>query len=253
MIIILWSSYASHLIMIMMIIIPRLEQEDRLVRSNGETSTDYPSLKIVQRKDYWWDIGIENIAIINIVIIVARYKTSPQMTRRAITKLSSLRWSKTIMKIHWIFSWLFVWLKVNETSDWILDWRDVASASINLLIQVTYTSLKILWKICGGNLYQGLRDVNDTPDEWEIHWESCIIKLSSSSKEKWKYMEKYNHNYSLEVWYLGLGRLGLIENLYRQTFLPPPVGTVALPDCTKKNNLISNSSVPCKKLQNGYS
>ena len=107
-IIILWSSYASYLIMIMMIIIPRLEQEDRLVRSNGETSTDYPSLKIVQRKDYWWDIGIENIAIVNIVIIVARYKTSPQMTRRAITKLSSLRWSKTIMRIHWIFSWLFV-------------------------------------------------------------------------------------------------------------------------------------------------
>ena len=106
MIIILWSSYASYLIMIMMIIIPRLEQEDRLVRSNGETSTDYPSLKIVQRKDYWW--GIENIAIVNLVIIVARYKTSPQMTRRAITKLSSLRWSKTIMRIHWIFSWLFV-------------------------------------------------------------------------------------------------------------------------------------------------
>jgi len=42
------------------------------VRSDGETSTDYPSLKIVQRKEYW-------------------YKTSPQMTRRAITKLSSLR------------------------------------------------------------------------------------------------------------------------------------------------------------------
>ena len=140
MIIILWSSYASYLIMILMIILPRLEQEDRLVRSNGETSTDYPSLKIVQRKDYWWDIGIENISIVNIIIvIVARYKTSPQMTRRAITKLSSLRWSKTIMKIHRIFSWLFVWLKVNETSDWILDWRDVASASINLLIQVIYT------------------------------------------------------------------------------------------------------------------
>ena len=188
----------------MMIIIPRLEQEDRLVRSNGETSTDYPSLKIVQRKDYWWDIGIENISIVNIIIvIVARYKTSPQMTRRAITKLSSLRWSKTIMKIHWIFSWLFVWLKANETSDWILDWRDVASASINLLIQVTYTSLKILWKICGGNLYQGLCDVNDTPGEWEIHWESCIIKLSPSSKEKWKNMEKIT---TTTVW--KCGRLG---------------------------------------------
>ena len=36
---------------------PRLEQEDRVVRSAGETSTDYPSLKIVQRKEYWWKIN----------------------------------------------------------------------------------------------------------------------------------------------------------------------------------------------------
>ena len=238
----------------MMIILPRLEQEDRLVRSNGETGTDYPSLKIVQRKDYWWDIGIENISIVNIIIIiVARYKTSPQMTRRAITKLSSLRWSKTIMKIHWIFPWLFVWLKVNETSDWILDWRDVASASINLLIQVIYTSLKILWKIVEeicikASVMLMIRQASERFIENHV-----LSNFSPPSKEKWKYVEKYNHNYSLEVWetwYLGLGRLGLIENLYRQTFLPPPVGTVALPDCTKKDNLISNSSVPCKKLQN---
>ena len=130
------------------------------------------------------------------------------MTRRAITKLSSLRWSKTIMKIHWIFSWLFVWLKVNETSDWILDWRDVASASINLLIQVTYTSLKILWKICGGNLYQGLCDVNDTPGEWEIHWKSCIVKLFSILKGKVKKHGENNHNYSWKCGRLGTWDLG---------------------------------------------
>ena len=150
MIIILWSSYASYLIMIMMITIPRLEQEDRLVRSNGETSTDYPSLKIVQRKDYWWDIGIENIAIVNIVIIVARYKTSPQMTRRAITKLSSLRWSKTIMKIHWIFSWLFVWL----LSQWDIrldSWLTWCSICLNQPLDSSdlyfiEDSLKNLWR-----------------------------------------------------------------------------------------------------------
>ena len=188
MIIILWSSYASYLIMILMIILPRLEQEDRLVRSNGETSTDYPSLKIVQRKDYWWDIGIENIAIVNIIIvIVARYKTSPQMTRRAITKLSSLRWSKTIMKIHWIFPWLFVWL----LSQWDIrldSWLMWCSICLNQPLDSSdlYFELEILWKICGGNLYQGLCDVNDTPGEWEIHWESCIVKLFSILKGKMK-------------------------------------------------------------------
>ena len=31
----------------------RLEREDR-VRKGEEGATDYPSLKIVQRKEYWW-------------------------------------------------------------------------------------------------------------------------------------------------------------------------------------------------------
>lgn len=50
----------------------RLEQEDRIGKSTSSGATDYPSLKIVQRKEYW-------------------YKTSPQLGRRASSKLFSLR------------------------------------------------------------------------------------------------------------------------------------------------------------------
>lgn len=49
----------------------RLEQEDRMMKRET-TTTDYPSLKIVQRKEYW-------------------YKASPKLGRRASSKLFSLR------------------------------------------------------------------------------------------------------------------------------------------------------------------